>query len=666
MKTATLKPRALPDLRQALARLRTQPRLRRAALYALAFTGPLLLAAIRLAGEPLPLAAALLPALPFLPAALLAGVGALLGYALFFPWPQVLAPALLTALCLTASALFQVPENERWPWFSPVVSCLLSAAVGLVMLLDRGITAVSLGQGALWLLLAAAAPAVCRRAFFASVLWARRAAGLALFVGFCSLAAPVTLYLGAGLACAVAVAAGTGELLPTLLVGLGLDLCGGLPVPACALLTGAALLCRLLPRREPVFRAACFAALPLAWLLWRGLWSLPLCAACLGGSALGIMLPFPARPAADAPAPQPEYDAPLRRISRVFAMMHRELSDAPPVACAGELAEVYDFASEAVCRMCVRSSYCWESNAAQTYEDLCAAGAPILQRGCAVREDFPPAFAENCRHMEGFITAVNQELDRSRSRRQLRSRLQEGRRILASQYLFLSRFLGHLAEDTRRPPQARPVFAPDFAVSTACRAGSAVSGDRGASFRDRWNNFYVLLCDGMGSGEAAAQESTRAVRTLTGLLESGVAPDTALELLNGFYVLQESSVFSTVDLLRLSLVTGQGVLYKWGAAPSYLKSGDTVKKIGTASPPPGLSVGSDHAAAQLKLSLKDGETLLMVSDGAFGEATERRAAQFAGTGARELASYLVAGLREHSEDDLTVAALRLVPGTAQS
>lgn len=664
MKTAIVKFRPLPRLRQSFRRFRAQPGVRLRLRLAALPLGTLLLAAIPLDGRPLPAAAALLTALPLLPDALLGGVGALLGYALLYPWTLAIEPVLLTALCLTASALFG-DAASRSRLFAPLTAGLLCACVGFVFLLDRGFGAHSAGQYLLKLLLAAAAPAVAA-ALSSGALWAKHAAVTALLVGFCRLAPPLSAFVGLLFVFSVAVASGLGDVLPTLLGGLGLDLSGALPLPTLPPLVGAALLCRLLPRRDAVFRAACFAGVCLLWQLWRGPFSLPACAACLAGCAFGALIPAPERSAAASVLPAaPEAELPLRRISRVFAMMHRELSGVAPVACASELSDVYDFAAEAVCRMCVRSEFCWKTNAAQTYEDLCAAGVPILQRGSAVREDFPAAFAENCRHMEGFITAVNQELDRSRCRRQLRNRLQESRRILASQYLFLSRFLGRLAEDAKKPPQPNAAFVPEFAVSSACRPGSAVSGDRGASFRDRWNNYYVLLCDGMGSGEEAAQESGRAVRTLTGLLESGVAPDTALEILNGFYVLQEASVFSTVDLLRVNLTSGAGALYKWGAAPSYLKCGETVKKIGTVSPPPGLSVGSDHAAEQLKLSLKDGETLIMVSDGAFGEATEQRAAHFGGTGVRELATYLVAGLREHSEDDLTAAVLRLVPQTVQ-
>lgn len=373
----------------------------------------------------------------------------------------------------------------------------------------------------------------------------------------------------------------------------------------------------------------------------------------------GWQIALPRRVGRESAAPDP--GSRLKRVSGVFAMLHRELSDLPPVECQSEISGVYDYTAEQVCRLCVNNQLCWSQQAEDTYVQLCQAAAPIMQRGTAVREDFPQPFVARCKHMEGFITAVNQELDASRSKRQLRNRLQEGRTILANQYLFLSRFLGKLADDANRPEQQSPQYVPEFAVSSACCRDNTVCGDRGASFQDKWCNFYVLLCDGMGSGRAASEESGKAVRTLTGLLESGVAPDTAMELLNGFYVLQESSVFSTVDLLQVNLMSGSAVLYKWGAAPSYLKAGESVQKIGTVSPPPGLSVTSEYTAEQFKLSLNAGETLVMVSDGAFGEETEQRVLGFRGSTARELAQYIIAGAAPEAQDDLTAAVIRLRP-----
>ena len=494
----------------------------------------LLLSAPGLDGRPLPMAAALLLALPPLPEGLCAFAGGALGSLLFWGWPGALEPLALSLLMLTAAALFRT-ELRAVSRLGPILAASLTALLGLVFLFDRGFS------------------------------------------------------------------------LPALVA---------------------------------------YAAKPL---LAAG--TVLLCARLRSGQT-------PVRPRAASPAPPSGPALPLQELSGIFETLSRELSAPIPAAAQRSLADSYDAAAAQVCHLCSRQTQCWEERAQQTYEALCAAGGPILQRGCAVREDFPPEFRDACRHAEGFVTAVNQSLEAARSRHRVRSRLDEGRRVLAAQYLLLSRFLERLSAEPGQAP-SQPRFAPEFAVSAACRPGSSVSGDRGASFRDRFGNFYVLLCDGMGSGPEASRESERAVRTLRGLLEAGVTPDAATALLNGFYALRGDGVFATVDLLRLSLASGEGVLYKWGAAPSYLKRGERVETLGTASPPPGLGADSETAPCQRELSLGGGETLIMVSDGAFCPQTAQRAARLPELSCRELTAALISALREQSEDDMTAVAVRL-------
>lgn len=623
-----------------------------------AFCSALLLSAVPLGERPLPLAASLVLALEFFPYSLLAALGATSGAVLLWPWALALEPVTVTVLCFAAAGLFHdagLRESER---FAATLGVGLSAAVGFVFLLDQGFTAQNLAFFAAKLLTAALAPVLCRRAVRKRQPAALWSAGLCLFLGLASLWQPVSVYLAVGFGYAAAIATGRLDILPTLLCGLGLDLTAALPCPMCAPMAGAALLCRVLPRKRPLDCALCFAAVGAAWQLFCGVLSPPLLLACLLGSALGVVLPPLTLPASEPAFPAPETAPPLRKAAQVFASLYQALSAVSPEKAETEIAAVYDAAAETVCRHCVKNRRCWEQDADRTYADLCEAAAPMLQRGCAVREDFPARFAAECCHMEGFLTAVNQELERSRSRQQLRNRLQESRRVLAGQYLFLSRFLSTLAEEPRKKPR-RPAFRPEFAVSGVCRSGEFVSGDRGASFRDRWNHFYVLLCDGMGSGSMASRKSGQAVHTLTGLLEAGVAPDTALEMLNGFYILQEDSSFSTVDLLQLDLVSGLGVLYKWGAAPSYLKQEQRVETLGACDPPPGVEIARTHPSQQ-RLSLREGQTLIMVSDGAFGDETLRRAGSFRGSGAKDLAGYLVQN-REDAADDATAAVVRLLP-----
>lgn len=331
-----------------------------------------------------------------------------------------------------------------------------------------------------------------------------------------------------------------------------------------------------------------------------------------------------------------------------------------------ERQHIFDRATAKVCRRCTRYHQCWEKNSAETYRALNSALSAILDRGTARREDFPEDFTEECRHMEGLLCALNQELEGIICRGQLRSRAEENRLIVSRVLLHISKILEENARqlrcDQRIPEEAYTVR---IGVSDRGRRGVKVSGDRGVCFHTDDGSVYAILCDGAGTGEAAGKESLLAVDTLAQLIQSGMSPENAMEFINGMYILREGSLFSTMDVLELSLITGQGSLYKWGAAPSYVKSGTVVKKYGTAAPPPGLGVGNSYGAEVIRLSLWEGDMLVLVSDGVAGDTAENLIRAYEGTNVKELAAQLIAAAETtDGEDDMTVAVLRIeaLPG----
>lgn len=317
---------------------------------------------------------------------------------------------------------------------------------------------------------------------------------------------------------------------------------------------------------------------------------------------------------------------------------------------------VFDQAAERVCRMCSQWDQCWEAHLGETCEALNRAAPAMMTRGKALREDLTPVFLERCRHLEGFLTAVNRELDDLSCRRQCRSRLRETRTVLAQQYRALSRALSQAAA----PDGTALRYRPEVGFRSESRRSGDQSGDRGASFRvGRW--FYLILCDGMGTGTGASVEAGAAIEILRALLQSGLQPEEALQVCNGIYILRDDGGFATVDLVQTDLATGKGTLYKWGAAQSYVKSGSRVEKIGTASPPPGLGIGEENGPEGARLSFAEGEMLILVSDGANGERAEHFIRQYGGESPKELATGVVACSQSEGEDDRTAAVLMLHP-----
>ena len=121
----------------------------------------------------------------------------------------------------------------------------------------------------------------------------------------------------------------------------------------------------------------------------------------------------------------------------------------------------------------------------------------------------------------------------------------------------------------------------------------------------------------------------------------------------------------TVDLAEVRLTSGKVDLYKWGAAPSYLISGVEAERIGTATPPPGLSV-TDYRETRDRLSLRRGQYLVMVSDGVGEGEALRCCMNGVGRTPGEIAAALLSAGRTVGQDDATVVAVRLENMTEKS
>jgi stage II sporulation protein E len=162
----------------------------------------------------------------------------------------------------------------------------------------------------------------------------------------------------------------------------------------------------------------------------------------------------------------------------------------------------------------------------------------------------------------------------------------------------------------------------------------------------------------MGTGLGAVQEGKTAGAMLRQMLCAGYPAEHALESLNSLCALRERAGAVTVDLVELQLDTGKGTLYKWGAAPSYLVSTVGVEKLGTATPPPGISV-NDTAQMTQNLSLRRGQILLLASDGIPEEEAQRCCRENCQSTPEALATHVLTCAQNTGEDDATVVAVTL-------
>ncbi len=347
----------------------------------------------------------------------------------------------------------------------------------------------------------------------------------------------------------------------------------------------------------------------------------------------------------------------LTAAARALDTVYRRLENLPPPDPQLEISDIYDKATGKVCPVCAGFAGCWKQNPAETKDVLLTAAPEIFKKRCAESSDFPQEFRERCRHLPQLADAITDALTQDAGHRQQARYRRELRTVLSGQYRILSDFLRRSV--LPRGSEKTPLFTAD----TACRVHPAGSGGRCTGFR-RGSRQYLLLCDGMGTGPDAAKDSLQAEILLKQLLQAGMEPDDALETLGSMAILGEDGGFCAVNLAWVSLVTGDGMLYQWGGGDCFLLVDGKVKKIGTATLPPGVGVGGAHMARQVRLSLGRGDVLVLTSDGVDGEVVRRLLRQAEGQQANDLAAGILARSSE-GEDDRSAAVLMLHPASAR-
>lgn len=201
------------------------------------------------------------------------------------------------------------------------------------------------------------------------------------------------------------------------------------------------------------------------------------------------------------------------------------------------------------------------------------------------------------------------------------------------------------------------------ALSALAREGEGVSGDGGVWFAGEDGMYYAILCDGMGSGLAAREDSRVTMEILERLLRAGVRPENALGTLDRALALrfEGDGGFAALDLLTIDLFSGAATLYKLGAPGSYLRRGGTVVKLCAQSLPAGAE--RERRLKKLCFRLSPGDAVVLITDGILaGEEDDswlkNAVAELESAAAEELAG-LVTRHGKSRQDDRTALVLRV-------
>lgn len=360
----------------------------------------------------------------------------------------------------------------------------------------------------------------------------------------------------------------------------------------------------------------------------------------------------------------------LRRQGAAFRTLHEQLSG-DLTGTAEEKPDgfaLFQRCSQRVCQGCVFRSSCWNRELETTRHSFQPVSEGLIRRGKADPGDFPTAFAARCSRINELVNAVNLEYAGELTRRRYRLRLLDARKALCRQYDRIARFLGESARSLE--PKAVPAMTATTltalaGVAAGKRPGQSVSGDAGGWFRDDDGILWVVLCDGMGSGPAAARDSRFAYKLLEQFLSAGIGAEAALSTVCGALSLRWECTgsFTTIDLLELDLKTGEGAIYKLGAAPTYLRRDGVLSRVTSSTLPAGLQQGTAPDVSRFRL--RPGDLAVLVSDGVTDGSEDgwvrEQIRAFQGDSPKDLAGTLLT--REGDSTDDRTAIVLLIGGT---
>ena len=571
-------------------------------------------------------------------AAVLTALGGSLGYWIFwgsagysgFLW---MAGAVIAALVLGEKRL-----RLETPFLMPAVAGFIVSAAGVAAQLwlhdatpiPYYIVRIALGALSAWV--------------FSQVIRGRNPILEWICCGFGVLAlaqiAPIP-WLGFGFIAAGALAV-AGAFPAAALAGVALDLAAVTPVPMTAVLCGAYLL-RFFPR-YPRWLGSMMPALVSVGVMSvcnrPDMYVLP--GLLLGGFA-GQFLPAPTA-------------LPHRRGETGIAQVRLEMAAGVLAQTEQLLLETQEIpvdegmlmarAAERACAGCPCRKNCKET------ERLAQLPTTLLHKALVNTQELPIV----CRKSGRYLAELHRAQEQLRSIRADRQRQREYRGAVVQQFRFLATYLQDLSDQLARRVETKAAAYTPFTRVFGNRPRED-NGDRCLMFAGTGCKYYVVLCDGMGTGLGAVQEGKTAANILQRLLTAGYPAEYALRTLNSLCSLRERAGAVTVDLAELELDTGKATLYKWGSAPSYLVTQFGADKVGSMTPPPGLSVLDTREQVE-KVYLRRGELLVMVSDGLEQDAVLRCCQSMAGASPGELGPTLLAG-HICGGDDATVVVIRL-------
>lgn len=159
------------------------------------------------------------------------------------------------------------------------------------------------------------------------------------------------------------------------------------------------------------------------------------------------------------------------------------------------------------------------------------------------------------------------------------------------------------------------VFPLSMQGGAACvqKEGESVCGDVVSSVHLQGGRELICLCDGMGSGEQAAQTAQAAAQLIEDYFMAGYEEKDILPMVNRILTMRQKDVFAAVDLCLIDLNKQRCHFIKTCAAPSFLIRRGIAESIAQGALP--IGIVDSVQPAMMQRDIAPGDTIVLLSDG---------------------------------------------------
>ena len=272
--------------------------------------------------------------------------------------------------------------------------------------------------------------------------------------------------------------------------------------------------------------------------------------------------------------------------------------------------------AERVCRGCKNAELCHISNDGVPIQNIKEMNFLIERDGFLNEKNLPQSFWHSCIRAENFLSEFLHMREIEKQSEILKGELAFDRELVARQYGEVSNIISTL---TKHSVEETSKINYDVLVSVCqeAKSGQEVNGDTVVHFKNG-NKYYIILCDGMGSGVAAREISGLTARLFAEFFGSGIEKGLAVDMINSALALNaDRESFSSADILEIDMCSGEAEFLKIGSAQSFMRRDNEVEEVSSSALPVGILESISVEPQRYRFSA--GDEILMITDG-IGEA----------------------------------------------